>query len=94
MIDHDTVVKYAQDQNIPFTGFASLARSPEIRRLIEQEVAAVNRDFARVENIRRFELIDVQLGAEDEELTPTLKLKRKAVNERFRDLIEKMYEEA
>jgi long-chain acyl-CoA synthetase len=94
MIDHDTVVKYAQDQNIPFTSFASLARSPEVRQLIGREVEAVNRDFARVENIRRFELIDVQLGAEDEELTPTLKLKRKAVNERFRDLIEKMYEEA
>jgi long-chain acyl-CoA synthetase len=94
MIDHDAVVKFAQDANIPFTSFASLTRAPEVVRLIGGEIEKVNRDFARVENIRRFELIDVQLTAEDEELTPTLKLKRKAVNERFRDLIEKMYAEA
>ena len=91
MMDADTVMKFAQEANIPFTNFASLARAPEIRALIQREIDAVNADFARVESIRKFELIGVQLTADDEELTPTLKLKRQRVAERFKPLIDGMY---
>ena len=59
--------------------------------MIESEVARVNAKFARVENVRKFRLIEQKLTAEDEELTPTMKLKRKLVNEKYRDLIEQMY---
>ena len=64
---------------------------PEILQLIEGEVDKVNQKFARVESIRKFRLIEQKLTAEDEELTPTMKLKRKLVNEKYRDLIEQMY---
>ena len=94
MIDHDAVVKYAQAADIPFTNFASLTRTREITALIQGEVDRVNRTFARVEHIRRFALIDVQLTAEDEELTATLKLKRRAVALRFKILVDAMYQEA
>jgi long-chain acyl-CoA synthetase len=47
--------------------------------------------FARVEQVRKFRLIEQKLTAEDEELTPTMKLKRKLVNEKYRELIEGMY---
>ncbi len=92
LLDHDAAAKHAQAANLPFTSFASLTRLPEIRRLIQAEIDAVNRDVARVEQIRKFDLIDVQLTAEDPELTPTLKLKRKAIAARFEGMIERMYE--
>ena len=94
LLDHDAAASHAQAHNLPFTSFASLTRIPEIRRLIEAEIDAVNRDVARVEAIRRFDLIDVQLTAEDPELTPTLKLKRQAISARFKPLIDRMYEGA
>ena len=91
MIDHENVEKFAQDNSIPFSNYTSLCRRPEIQELIEGEVARVNAKFARVEQVRKFRLIEQKLTAEDEELTPTMKLKRKLVNEKYRDLIEQMY---
>jgi len=76
---------------VPFSNYASLTRAPEVQALIQAEVDRVNRQFARVEQIKKFFLLDRQLGAEDEELTPTMKLKRKLVNEKYKDLIEGMY---
>ena len=91
MIDHENVEKFAQDKSIPFSNYMSLCRRPEIQELIEREVARVNAKFARVEQVRKFRLIEQKLTAEDEELTPTMKLKRRLVNEKYRDLIESMY---
>jgi long-chain acyl-CoA synthetase len=59
--------------------------------LIGQEVARVNQQFARVEQIKDFRLIDVLLTAEDDELTPTMKLKRSFVEEKHKGLIDSMY---
>ena len=91
MIDHENVEKFAQDQSIPFSNYMSLCRRPEILELIEGEITRVNAKFARVEQVRKFRLIEQKLTAEDEELTPTMKLKRKLVNEKYRELIETMY---
>jgi long-chain acyl-CoA synthetase len=91
MIDHDNVVKFAQDHDVPFTNYASLCRAPEVLELIGREVEAVNKKFARVETIKRFKLIDQLLTSEDEELTPTMKLKRSLVEKKYRALIEGMY---
>jgi long-chain acyl-CoA synthetase len=91
MIDQDNVVKFAQDHDVPFTNYASLCRAPEVVELIGKEVEAVNRKFARVETVKKFRLIDQLLTAEDEELTPTMKLKRGLVEKKYRDLIEGMY---
>jgi long-chain acyl-CoA synthetase len=93
MIDHENVEAYAQEKAIPFTNYASLCRRPEIVALIQEEVDRVNRRFARVEQVKKFRLLEAKLGAEDEELTPTMKLKRKLVNDKYRDLIEAMYAE-
>ncbi len=91
MIDQDNVEKFAQDRKIPFSNFASLCAAPEVTDLIKSEVAAANTDFARVEQIKDFRLIDVLLTAEDEELTATMKLKRGLVEEKHAYLIEDMY---
>ncbi len=94
MIDHDNVVKFAQDENVPFTNYASLCRAPEVQELIGKEVEAVNKKFARVETIKKFRLIDALLTAEDEELTPTMKLKRSLVEKKYGELIRDMYAQA
>jgi long-chain acyl-CoA synthetase len=91
MIDHDNVVKFAQDKNVPFTNYASLCRAAEVQELIGKEVEAANRKFARVETIKKFRLIDQLLTAEDEELTPTMKLKRSLVEKKYGPLIQDMY---
>ncbi|MGA1325415.1 MAG: AMP-dependent synthetase/ligase [Rubrivivax sp.] len=91
MIDQDNVSKYAQDRQIPYTDFASLTRAPEVLDLIRTEIEAVNGRVARVEQVKDFRLIAQLLTAEDEELTPTMKLKRKVVTAKYRDLIESMY---
>jgi long-chain acyl-CoA synthetase len=93
MIDQENVEKYAQDNDIPFTNYASLCRAAEIRALIQGEIEAVNANFARVETIKRFFLIERQLTPEDEELTPTMKLKRNFVNKRYATEIDAMYGE-
>ncbi len=94
MIDHDNVVKYAQDHSVPFTNYASLCRAQEVQDLIWAEIEKVNKNFARVETIKSFRLIDQLLTAEDDELTPTMKLKRKFVNEKYKELIDSMYQGA
>ena len=91
MIDHDNVVKFAQEKNVPFTNYASLCRAPQVQELIAHEVEVANKKFARVETIKKFRLIDQLLTAEDEELTPTMKLKRSLVEKKYGALIQDMY---
>jgi long-chain acyl-CoA synthetase len=91
MIDLENVEKFAQDHDVPFSNYASLARAPEVQALIEAEIAKVNAKFARVEQIKKFWLLETQLSAEDEELTPTMKLKRKLVEKKYGERIEAMY---
>ena len=91
MIDQENVEKYAQDNDVPFSNYASLTRASEVQALIQAELERVNKKFARVEQIKKFWLLDTQLGAEDEELTPTMKLKRKLVQTKYAPQIETMY---
>jgi long-chain acyl-CoA synthetase len=91
MIDHENVTKFAQDHDVPFTNYTSLCHTSEVQDLIWQEIERVNRRFARVETVKKFRLIDQLLDPEDEELTPTMKLKRNVINIKYSELIESMY---
>jgi long-chain acyl-CoA synthetase len=91
MIDHENVTKFAQDHDVPFTNYTSLCHTREVNDLIWGEIERVNSKFARVETIKKFRLIDQLLDPEDEELTPTMKLKRKVVNVKYSGLIDSMY---
>ncbi|MBI5279754.1 MAG: long-chain fatty acid--CoA ligase [Burkholderiales bacterium] len=92
MIDQENVEKFAQDNDVPFSNYASLTRSPQVQELIQGEIDRVNKKFARVEQVKKFFLLDTQLTAEDEELTPTMKLKRKLVQVKYSPQIEAMYQ--
>lgn len=91
MIDQENVEKFAQDHDVPFSNYASLTRAREVQELIQGEIDRVNARFARVEQVKKFFLLDTQLTAEDEELTPTMKLKRKLVEKKYAERIEGMY---
>jgi long-chain acyl-CoA synthetase len=91
MIDQENVEHYAQTHAVPFTDYRSLCARAEIVELIGGVVARVNNGFSSIEQVKKFRLIDVLLTAEDEELTPTMKLKRSFVSEKYTDLIDSMY---
>ena len=91
MIDQENVEKFAQDGDVPFSNYASLTRTPAVQALIQADLDRVNKKFARVEQIKKFWLLDTQLSAEDEELTPTLKLKRKLVEKKYAQQVDAMY---
>jgi long-chain acyl-CoA synthetase len=91
MIDQENVEKFAQDRRVPFNNFKSLCAAQEVRDLIAGIVEETNREFARVEQIKDFRLIDVLLTPEDEELTATMKLKRSFVETKHKKLLDEMY---
>ena len=91
VIDEDNVVKFAQDNKIQYTTYATLTQHPEVRKLIQKEVDAVNKTLANVETVKKFAILPKKLYEEDGEVTPTMKVKRKYINQAFKDLIEGMY---
>jgi long-chain acyl-CoA synthetase len=92
LIDEDNVTKYAQDHRVPFTTFADLTQNPEIQKLIEGEVAKVNKTLSKVESIKKSELLPRRFYEEDGDVTPTKKVKRRFLEKRYADLIKKMYQ--
>jgi long-chain acyl-CoA synthetase len=93
VIDEENVTKYAQDKKVQYTTYATMTRAEEIIALIAEEIDKVNKQVARVENIRKFKIIDKKLYTEDGEVTPTMKVKRKSINAQFGELIESMYKD-
>jgi len=91
MIDQENVEKFAQDRRVPFSNYASLCAAKEVQDLIRAIIDDTNKDFARVEQIKNFRLIYVLLTADDDELTPTMKLKRSFIETKHEELISQMY---
>ncbi|GAB4349033.1 MAG: long-chain fatty acid--CoA ligase [Gammaproteobacteria bacterium] len=91
VIDEEYVVKYAQENKVQYTTYASLTEASEIQGLIRDEIRKVNGDLARVEQVKRFYILPKKLLEEDGEVTPTLKVKRRSINEQYADTIERIY---
>lgn len=91
LIDEDNVTRYAQDRRIPFTTFEDLTSKMEIRKLIDQEVAKVNKTLSQVETIKKVALLPRRFYEEDGDVTPTKKVKRRFLEARYGDLIKSLY---
>ena len=89
----DTVADWATRRNVAFAGFTSLTRAAEVIALIGREIESANRQLARVEQIKAFRIIPKILDPEEEgePITPTRKVKRQIMYQKFRDLVESMY---
>lgn len=89
--DFEAIKEYADTHKIPYTSVVDLTKSEEIHKLIEQDIQALQRDLANYERVKRFVLLDKPLTIEEGEITPTLKVRRKAIEDRYAHLIESMY---
>ena len=90
-IELETVGDWATRKGIPYTTYRDLSEKPEVLELVQKIVDDTNKEFARVETIRKFKMIPKELDHEDGELTATQKLKRSAMEAMFSDLIDEMY---
>src|SRR5918992_1512009 len=91
-LDAEEIVHFAREHGLP-GDVASLAREPKLRELIQGVVDQVNSRYARVEQIKKFAILDHDLSQETGELTPTLKVKRNVVNEKYEELFDRLYAE-
>jgi long-chain acyl-CoA synthetase len=89
-LDAETLVPWAQGRGLP-TDVAELSRHPEVVALIQAEVDAANAKLAPVEQVKKVLILDRDLTQETGELTPTLKVKRNIVNERFQEQFDALY---
>jgi long-chain acyl-CoA synthetase len=94
-IDFDTVADWARSRNVTYTGFTSLAGNGEVQRLIKAEIDRNNAALGRVEQIKMFRILPKALDPEEEgePVTPTRKVKRALMYERFKVLVEEMYDD-
>lgn len=90
-IDYENVGKWAENNGIPYTTFKDLSRNPRVRELVQGVVDEVNKELAQVETIKKFTLLEKQLDQDDEELTATQKVRRKIVEQKYKDIIDAMY---
>jgi len=87
----DEVKKWAKRKNIQFTDNTDLIKKSEVNELISNEIDKYTKNLARVEQIRKFKILDAEWSQETGELTPTLKLKRRIIDEKYAKEIESMY---
>jgi long-chain acyl-CoA synthetase len=90
-LDADEISRWAKEHDVPTSDPAALATHPAVQKLLEAEVADVNRHLASFESVKYFRILPRDFTPESGELTPSLKVKRKLVAERYRDTIEEMY---
>ena len=92
-IDHDAVSAWARINNVTYGGFNSLVENAEVLNLIRSEITRINKDLARVEQVKIFRILPKVLDPEEEgePVTPTRKIKRQQMYLRFQDLVESMY---
>jgi len=95
-IDFDTAADWARANDIAYTGFTNLATNPALERQIRKEIDKANEQVARVEQIKTFRILPKELDPEEEgePVTPTRKVKRNLMYERFKALVDAMYDDA
>jgi long-chain acyl-CoA synthetase len=94
-IDYDSVADWARSRNISYTGFTSLAQHPEVQKLLAGEIERANASLARVEQVKTFRILPKALDPEEEgePVTPTRKVKRAQMIQKFSALVESMYDD-
>ena len=89
-LDPEEIVHFAREHELP-EELAALSEEPGVIALIQDELDRVNERYAQAEKIKRFCILDHDLSQETGELTPTLKVKRNVVNEKYADLFDALY---
>jgi long-chain acyl-CoA synthetase len=90
----DRIESYAQLKSIPYRTHAELCKHPRIIDLFERQIAALTPNLAQYERIKRVALVEHEFTIERGEMTPTLKVKRRVIDEKYRAVIDRLYQEA
>jgi long-subunit acyl-CoA synthetase (AMP-forming) len=91
VLDSDAVTAYAREHGLSDGSVAAVAADPRVREAVQAGVASANERLARVEQIKRFELLSDEWTPGGDELTPTMKLKRKPIEHKYAGAIERLY---
>jgi long-chain acyl-CoA synthetase len=89
-LDAEEIVPWAQERGLP-ADLPELSQHEDVLTLVQTELDRANANYARVEQVKKFTILDHDLSVETGELTPTLKVKRNVINQRYEDLFESMY---
>jgi len=89
--DYDALKEYADSHKLPYKTKEDLSKIPEVHKLIDEDIRRLQKDLSNYERVRRFAILEKPLSIESGEITPTMKIRRKVVEERYRELIEGMY---
>ena len=90
-MDEDEIAKFARDHKLLYQDLANLSKKEEVHELYRQEVHIKNEKLASYETIKKFFVLEEDFDQDKDELTPTLKVRRKVVTERYRDILENLY---
>jgi long-chain acyl-CoA synthetase len=90
-LDEEEIVPWARDQGVDDLSIPALARDERVRALVQAELDAANEKYARVEQVKRFFVLDHDLSQETGELTPTLKVKRNVVYDLYAERFDELY---
>jgi long-chain acyl-CoA synthetase len=92
--DWERIESYAALKGINYKSHAELCTNPKIIDLFERQIASLTPDLAQYERVKKVALLEHELTIEGGELTPTMKVKRRVVDEKYRDVIDRIYEDA
>ena len=90
-LDEDEIAKFAKDNRIMYQDLSDLTKKEKVIDLIRGEISQLNRDLASYETVKKFRILEEELDQDKDEVTPTLKVKRKVVINNYQDLINEMY---
>jgi long-chain acyl-CoA synthetase len=90
-LDAEEIVPWAQERGIEDASIEGLARHPEVNALIQSELDRANAKYSRAEQVKKFFILEHDFSLQDGELTPTLKVKRSVVNEKYGDRFDALY---
>jgi long-chain acyl-CoA synthetase len=91
-LDPEATEGWAKDQGLSYSSFEELAGSREVHDVIDSQVTEANQSLERWETIKRFEILPSELSVEEGEVTPSLKVRRRAVEEKYADVLNSMYD--
>jgi long-chain acyl-CoA synthetase len=92
--DWDQIDSYVKLKGLPEKSHAELCKEPRIINLFERQISGLTADLAQYERVKKVALLEKELTIEGNELTPTLKVKRRVIDEKYRDVIDALYTEA
>ncbi len=90
-LDEDEITKFARDRKILYQDLGDLTKKEEVIDLLNHVIKEKNKDLASYESVKKFRILEEELDQDKDEVTPTLKVKRKVVTANNQDLIDAMY---